>query len=240
MYFIDMDNNTDQILYFAKYQAAGDHFIVVNNTKNKYPFLKDKTFVPKICDSNFGVGGNGVIELLTCSGYDYEMKFHNVDGSTGTVCGNGSRCAAIFAFKENIVLKDEIRFKVSDHAHIAKIIEKDPVKGIVEVKIMDIYKVKKMKEDYYVDTGSPHYVRFVQSLINHPIASEGEVIRNSIDGGVNANFVSFVKDKDTGKMTLHMRTYERETHKEILACGTGAVAAALAAHHKGYGQEENG
>ena len=96
-----MENNTDKnVLYFAKYEAAGDHFTMVNNTRNKYPFLKYKTFVPRICDSNFGVGGNGLIELLTCSGYDYEMKFYNVHGSTGTMCGNGSRCAAIFAYNK--------------------------------------------------------------------------------------------------------------------------------------------
>ena len=90
---------------------------------------------------------------------------------------------------------------MSDHTHITKIIEKEIVKSIVEIKLSDMCAVKKINnKDYFVDMNSPKYVRFVQSLKNNPIASEGKVIRDSIDDGANAKFTAFVEDKDTGKM----------------------------------------
>ena len=239
-----MENDGEKILYFSKYVAAGNHFILVNNTSNKSPFLNEK-IVPKLCDVHFGIGGNGVIELLPCPGYDFEMKFHARDGSTKSMCGNGSRCAVILAYKENIVSKYEMKFNAIDGPHIARIIQEDPSNNIVEVKMKDIDEVKKINDtDYYVDVGTPHYVRFVQGVRNRPIISESQAIRNLVDykdgGGTNANFAEWVKDKDTGKMALYLRTYERFNDAEILACGTGAMGGALVAHYRSSQLEQNG
>ena len=52
----------------------------------------------KLCDRNFGVGGDGVIFALppTSASSDFTMRIYNSDGSEPEMCGNGIRCLARF------------------------------------------------------------------------------------------------------------------------------------------------
>lgn len=51
----------------------------------------------RLCDRNFGIGGDGVIFALPASGNtDYSMRIFNSDGSEPEMCGNGIRCLARF------------------------------------------------------------------------------------------------------------------------------------------------
>jgi len=51
----------------------------------------------KLCNRNFGVGGDGVIFALPgAAGEDYAMRIFNSDGSEPEMCGNGIRCLARF------------------------------------------------------------------------------------------------------------------------------------------------
>lgn len=51
----------------------------------------------KLCDRNFGIGGDGVIFALPPVGdTDYTMRIFNSDGSEPEMCGNGIRCLARF------------------------------------------------------------------------------------------------------------------------------------------------
>ena len=81
------------------------------------------------------------------------------------------------------------------------------------------------------DTGSPHYIRLVSDLQTINVPKEGAAIRYAPEfspGGLNVNFVS--KQDPTH---YQIRTYERGVENETLACGTGAVAAAIAMHSSG-------
>ena len=81
-------------------------------------------------------------------------------------------------------------------------------------------------QDYILDTGSPHVVRFVDDLKNFPVVDTGRSIRYAeaySTGGTNVNFVEALTiDK------IHVRTYERGVENETLSCGTGVVASAIA------------
>jgi diaminopimelate epimerase len=92
--------------------------------------------------------------------------------------------------------------------------------------------VKNLGDDYFINTGSPHFIQFVNDIDTHPVYEEGKRIRYSDTfkpGGTNVNFVSKQKDN-----TIFVRTYERGVENETLACGTGVTAAALAASFHGY------
>ena len=85
---------------FVKYQGLGNDFILVDNTRSTEP-LCDMQEAVKICNRNFGIGGDGVIFALPgTNGCDYTMKIYNNDGSEPQMCGNGIRCMARFIIDE--------------------------------------------------------------------------------------------------------------------------------------------
>ena len=77
-----------------------------------------------------------------------------------------------------------------------------------------------------MDTGSPHHVVFVDSIKNIDVRSEGSSIRYGAPYGASGTNVNFVAPIAADRFAI--RTYERGVEGETLACGTGAVAAALA------------
>lgn len=82
---------------FAKYQGLGNDFILVDNRHQAEPVISPEQ-AAKMCDRNFGVGGDGVIFALPPlgAGADYSMRIYNSDGSEPEMCGNGIRCLARF------------------------------------------------------------------------------------------------------------------------------------------------
>jgi len=93
--------------------ASGNDFIVLDHRK---PFLKSlKAFAQKICSRNFGVGADGVLLMEKSTKADIRMRILNSDGSEAEMCGNGSRCAALFAHK---VLNLNRKFQIETKAGI--------------------------------------------------------------------------------------------------------------------------
>ncbi|NBW43672.1 MAG: hypothetical protein EBR29_07660, partial [Sphingobacteriia bacterium] len=96
---------------FYKYQACGNDFVLVDLTRNEHPltaerlesgFWQNQEAMSLVCDRRFGVGADGVLLLLpprTESGAFY-LHYLNADGGEGSLCGNGSRCAAAFGFSK--------------------------------------------------------------------------------------------------------------------------------------------
>jgi len=95
----------------------------------------------------------------------------------------------------------------------------------------DVQNVRLMGDGTFIDTGSPHLVKFVINLKNYKVYKEGKAVRNGglfKAEGVNVNFVEKQSDR-----SIFVRTYERGVEDETLSCGTGVTAAALAASKQG-------
>jgi len=157
---------------------------------------------------------------------DFNLVYYNSDGSQ-SLCGNGSRAAVKMASSLGMV-NGKAAFNAYDGVHEAKLLPD----GIVRLKMGDVNETKSLGEDFFINTGSPHLIRFVTNLKDYPVVEEGRKIRYSEafkSGGTNVNFVELQKDN-----TIFVRTYERGVEDETLSCGTGVTASALAASFKGY------
>ena len=202
---------------FYKYQGTGNDFIIIDSSKYDLQILKKH--IVKLCDRKFGVGSDGLIIIKTHKEYDFEMQFFNPDGSK-SFCGNGSRCAALYCYHQGLV-QSNCSFLTNDGDHTAKIFNNDSVM----ISIIEPVSVNKLSNgDFTVNTGSPHYIQFNESLKNLNFLNHCKSIRNNdafIKEGINVNIVKKLTDG------IEIRTYERGVENETLSCGSGVTAAAL-------------
>ncbi len=205
-------------LSFQKYQATGNDFVIVDNREGKYLFSADE--IKKICDRKFGVGADGIMLIEKHPSLDFNLIYFNADGSP-SLCGNGSRVAVKVASALGMV-NGKAKFNAYDGLHEAEILSN----GDVRLKMNDVKEIKNSGEGLFVNTGSPHFIKWVSDVKNFPVFDEGKKIRYSNDfkpAGVNVNFVEQLEDN-----SIFVRTYERGVENETLSCGTGVTAAALA------------
>jgi len=203
---------------FVKYQGTGNDFVMIDNRKGKWNDLSIQT-IRALCDRRFGIGADGLIKLNASAELDFEVDYYNADGSK-SFCGNGARCAVAFA-KQKGINTDSTRFTAIDGEHLAS-----QAGEIVSLLMNEVNTVQKDEDAYIIDTGSPHYIRFVDKVEGFPVYEEGFKIRYSDTykaEGINVNFVEV-----TGERDLFVVTYERGVEDETLSCGTGVTAAALA------------
>lgn len=212
---------------FSKFQGTGNDFVILDNWNGKYSTLTREQ-VKKICDRRFGIGGDGLMLLNLKEGYDFAMQYYNSDGKESTMCGNGGRCLVKFAYQQGLH-KDNYRFYAADGPHEAEI----DLNGWVRLKMKDVEFVEIDADHSLLDTGSPHFVKFVSDVRTRDVREEGREIRYSkpfAQEGINVNFVENLDDH-----TIYVRTYERGVEDETFSCGTGVTAAALIAFHNEIG-----
>ncbi|MBI5598089.1 MAG: diaminopimelate epimerase [Elusimicrobia bacterium] len=198
---------------FAKLSGAGNDFVLV-------PGPGSAALARRLCDRRGGVGADG---LLAVRGR--RVEYRNADG-TLAFCGNGARCAAWWL---NGGRRGSVRFSLSGVPCSA-----DTFPGGARLRMPDAsaprtLAVRALGRDLRlaaVDTGVPHaVVRTAASrLPGYPVLVMGRLLRRHRAFGRPGTNVNFVSRSGSG---LRIRTYERGVEDETLACGTGAVAAAL-------------
>ena len=147
------------------------------------------------------------------------MVYYNSDGNESTMCGNGGRCIVAFAHFLNI-FQQKTTFTAVDGLHEAEINQ-----GVVKLKMIDVENINTDGDCFVLNTGSPHFVKYVERVEVHNIYQNGYDIRNSANykkEGINVNFVEQIRDNE-----IFVRTYERGVEAETLSCGTGVTASAI-------------
>lgn len=206
---------------FYKYQGTGNDFIMLDNRQKIYDGLTIEQ-IQFLCDRRFGVGADGLILINTHAHYDFEVDYSNPDGSK-SFCGNGARCSVAFAQSIGIDCS-AITFLAIDGEHQAKMSE-----GIIAVEMQNVIELHEIGNDFQLNTGSPHYIRFVENAEAWDIVKFGKEIRYSEQyalQGINVNLVEKKGDE------LLVKTYERGVEDETFSCGTGVTAAAIAYAYK--------
>jgi diaminopimelate epimerase len=203
---------------FYKYQGTGNDFVMIDNRSGEWNDLSIKN-IQKLCDRRFGIGADGLIKINAKEGVDFEVDYYNSDGSK-SFCGNGARCSVAFAHFLSIFKDNKTVFTAIDGLHEAEINH-----DIVKLKMGDVNDINVDGSDSVLDTGSPHYVKYVEDISNFNVFAEGNSIRNSEnyrEKGINVNFVENISDDE-----IFVRTYERGVEDETFSCGTGVTASAL-------------
>ena len=200
---------------YYKYDASGNTFVIFAADERKdYSKL-----AIELCDKD-RFDTDGLIVLIPHETLDFEWLFYNNDGSTASMCGNGTRAVALFAYERGLA-NDKMRF-LTGAGEISCVVNGD----IVETQMTEPFEIKApFSEDGYncwiVDTGVPHVV-----ILTSDINSFDEDVCRKFRQKYNAN-VNFALVDDN--QNLLVRTFERGVEGETQACGTGMVASFLRA-----------
>ncbi|MCB9034888.1 MAG: diaminopimelate epimerase [Chitinophagales bacterium] len=203
---------------FAKYQGTGNDFIIIDN--RNLIFNKNTLLIQQLCDRKFGIGADGLMLIENDDHYDFKMVYYNADGNESTMCGNGGRCIAHYAFQLGITT-NKGKFIAIDGEHDFEI----KADGAVKLKMIDVNKIDKDGDAFVLFTGSPHFVLMKDNITIDDFVAQAKAIRYNdtyAKEGINVNFIN-TNDIDN----ISMRTYERGVEDETLSCGTGTVAVAL-------------
>ncbi len=213
---------------FTKMSGAGNDFIIIDNRQGGVTDKASDTFIRNLCRRKMAVGADGLILIESSEEHDFKWRFFNSDGFPAEMCGNGARCAARYAFLNKIA--GAIMVFKTDAGLVEARVDGAQVKinmpaptGFSDARDLDLDNQTLRFES--INTGVPHVVITVDDLENTNVVALGRRIRHHaqfLPAGTNVNFIAA-----TMKGELAVRTYERGVEDETLACGTGAVAAAL-------------
>ena len=205
---------------FTKMQGTGNDFIFIDQFGlDKFDLTTEQ--VRLMCDRKFGIGADGLMILRDHLETDFEMIYYNSDGNLSTMCGNGARCIVKLAYDHRYI-SEETKFLAPDGIHDATI-DSDKI----YLGMSDVHDYASANDIYILDSGSPHYITFVDDLDAIDVKEAGASIRYSPpyrEQGINVNFVEMLSED-----SFRIRTYERGVEDETLSCGTGVTAASIAA-----------
>jgi len=219
---------------FTKLNGSGNDFIFIDNRDGRHDVDSMIDFVRNVCRRGVAVGADGVMFIEPSERADFKWRFFNADGSEAEMCGNGGRCAVRFARHLGIE-SDPVSFET-----IAGTIDGSIEGSMVKLRMTEAFGFKAGVEVDIngrratldcLNSGVPHAVEFVDDVETADVTREGRLVRyheGFSPAGTNANFCQV-----SGVNSIILRTYERGVEDETLACGTGAVAAAILAAARG-------
>lgn len=230
---------------FTKMHGAGNDFIVIlcanpESAESLFRNAPSPERIRKACDRRVGIGADGLFFLTPLAPDRFKMDFYNNDGSRASMCGNGLRCAALFAGR--CASQKELIFETDSGELGVRVLEDDGISGRVRITILQNEPFRSCGElnGYPVCfgvAGVPHAVAVVPDVDAVDVDAEGRALRYHeafAPAGTNVDFIESVPRADG---FFRIRTYERGVEAETPACGTGISSSAIVLHQF-YGKNE--
>jgi diaminopimelate epimerase len=229
---------------FVKGHGTENDFVVLTDPDGELDLTPAR--VRALCDRHRGLGADGVLRVVRAGALgeafaegiapqDWFMDYRNADGSLAEMCGNGVR---VFAHHLRATgLEARADFVVGSRAGARPVlvhaagavgdvtVEMGPAReGGTSTAVVG----GKHVDGVVVDVGNPHLACVVEDVAGLDLTSRPEFDQAVFPHGVNVELLTPLLDG-----AVSMRVHERGVG-ETRSCGTGTVAAALAAlHHRG-------
>src|SRR5215210_2002153 len=214
---------------FSKWHGLGNDYLLVQRADLDVPLTPDR--VRLLCDYHFGVGSDGLLEVVSVDGDGAEVVIWNPDGSTAELSGNGTRIAARWLARRSGA--ETVQIRVGGREVVAR------MQGGLDVA-MDLGPV---------EVGDPESLEVAGETLEFTPASVGNphaVVRREPDresllrlGPQVENHSRFPERTNVqlvrvdGPHDLSVGVWERGAG-ETLSSGTSAVATAAVAVARGW------
>jgi diaminopimelate epimerase len=223
---------------FTKMHGLGNDFLVVDDRE---PHAVDWPALARgVCARRTGVGADGVLLVQRSEVADLRLRIVNADGSDAEMCGNGVRCAALFAAGERISGR-RMRWETAAGGVTTELLGEGAVRvdmgpprlrpadvpfdhdGERALDVTLVAGGERLRISA-VGMGNPHCVVLVDDLDGCPVERLGRALQREprFPRGCNVEFVQLLS-----RTRARQRTLERGVG-ETDACGTGACATVVA------------
>lgn len=235
---------------FAKGHGTQNDFVLLPDLDGRLTL--EPAAVAALCDRRRGIGADGVLRVTTAgaaanagvfdrlpegvAAQDWYMDYRNADGSIAQMCGNGVRVFAHYLLASGLETRDE--FIVGSLAGPRPVVLHawDATTADVTVEMGKVNRLGTGEAivggrpftGLAIDVGNPHLACVdadltVDELAALDVAAQVRFDTTQFPDGVN---VEVLTAPSNGSVT--MRVHERGVG-ETRSCGTGTVAAAVAA-----------
>ncbi|MBV9027149.1 MAG: diaminopimelate epimerase [Candidatus Eremiobacteraeota bacterium] len=212
----------------TKMHGARNDFVVVDQRVERLGDVFE--FARWVCDRRSGVGADGLIVLERSTRAYARMRTINPDGTEAEMCGNGARCAS--RWLDEAGEGDRISFETE-----AEVVRTEVVRRVPEYEVrvaMGRPRILGVLPSLVpiatlVDVGNPHVVIFETGEGFEALALGLETLARNLQDhpalprGANVHLGMRLREH-----SLQVRHWERGVGL-TQACGTGAVACAVAA-----------
>jgi len=222
---------------FYKMSGSGNDFVMLDGRWAE-PGAWTPERIRAVCDRRTGIGADGLVILTPEGGGRVRMDFWNCDGSRADMCGNAALCSTRLAAFLELAPAEGMTLVTRAGLFPSRCL---PSGDEAEVNFPTFalparppgLEGREGEAGHALATvGVPHLVLEVTDLETPDLMTRGRELRSHPaigPAGANVNFVAA-----TGEPSRWLlRTYERGVEGETMACGTGAVCAAIALAQSG-------
>jgi diaminopimelate epimerase len=214
---------------FSKWHGLGNDYLLIERAEAGGRLTPD--LVRRLCDSHFGIGSDGVLEVTAVEGSRAEVVIWNPDGSKAELSGNGTRIAARWLARR--AGTSEVTIAVGAREVAARLrdgLEVETDMGRVEVAPVEALEVDGSRLEFTpVSVGNPHAV-IVREPERQELRRLGPLVETHPRFPDRTN-VQLVRVDSRRDATVGV--WERGAG-ETLSSGTSAVAVAAAVVANGW------
>lgn len=238
----------------TKHHGLGNDFLVLLGAPADLRAI-DGNVARRWCDRRRGIGADGLLlGALGGADVDLVMTLFNADGSPAEMSGNGIRCLAQAEARRREVESIALRIRTDAGVRTVEVVpgagptDRRTVSATVDMGATspgpepdvelksdpaDLGTTEALalspRASVTIDLGNPHLVLLVTDPEAVDLVAAGSLHECAYSHGINVHVIAPTPDEPDA---LSMRVWERGVGVTD-ACGTGAVAAARAAHDWG-------